>query len=304
MIGISTAYYTSRAKNWNDLLKKIHNLGFDTVELNPEIPEEWINDICSSINQGDIKIVAVHNFFPKLKNLPEGRSLISAYNFASDDENEIKLAIEYTMRTIDYAEMFNAKIVIVHAGDIPQQHTGSYLHKLAMDFGVNSDMVKLVREKVLSERSEKQHIYFENTKRTLEKIIEYAELKKITIGLENRLYAHEIPNVEELKELFTEFNSPYLGYWHDTGHAEILARMRIINSNMEYLEQLNKYLVGFHLHDVTHVIDHYAPGTKEIDFSIFKPYYIGRYLILEPHSRATDSEVINSKSYILNILNS
>src|SRR5262249_32302297 len=72
--------------------------------------------------------------------------------------------------------------------------------------------------------------------------------------------------------LFKEFPSPTIGYWHDTGHAQIKENLGFIHHSM-HLENMADRLLGLHIHDVQYPArDHCPPGTGMIDFVALKPF--------------------------------
>lgn len=81
-----------------------------------------------------------------------------------------------------------------------------------------------------------------------------------------------MPLEADFQFLFRNLPSPSLGYWHDTGHAEIKQHLGFIHHAM-HLESLRDRLVGFHIHDVQFPgRDHYAPGAGTVDFAALKPF--------------------------------
>src|SRR5665213_3329505 len=52
------------------------------------------------------------------------------------------------------------------------------------------------------------------------------------------------------------------GYWHDVGHAEVLDRLGFIDRH-DWLDTLGSRCIGAHLHDVSGIGDHSAPGDDD-----------------------------------------
>ncbi|MBI2760040.1 MAG: hypothetical protein HYX51_01275, partial [Chloroflexi bacterium] len=84
--------------------------------------------------------------------------------------------------------------------------------------------------------------------------------------LENRLHFHEIPSADETATLLADFAPDQVGYWHDVGHAEVQARLGLIDTRAA-LQGLQHRLLGVHLHDVRGILDHRAPGNGDVDWS-------------------------------------
>jgi sugar phosphate isomerase/epimerase len=92
------------------------------------------------------------------------------------------------------------------------------------------------------------------------------------LGCENRQALEELPLEGDFEEFLREFDSPAVGYWHDTGHAQIKEQLGIIE-HARFLQTLAPRLAGFHIHDVLFPIrDHAAPGTGIINFAVLKPF--------------------------------
>ena len=49
------------------------------------------------------------------------------------------------------------------------------------------------------------------------------------LGVENREALEEIPIDSDFRTFFREFASPTVGYWHDTGHAQIKENLGFVN---------------------------------------------------------------------------
>jgi sugar phosphate isomerase/epimerase len=124
---------------------------------------------------------------------------------------------------------------------------------------------------VEEKRESRKEEYFERVKDLLRKILEEAEVRGIKLGAENRQALEELPVDSDFQFLFREISSDALGYWHDTGHAQIKENLGFIHHTM-HLESLRDKIVGFHIHDVQFPgRDHCPPGSGTIDFRALKP---------------------------------
>jgi sugar phosphate isomerase/epimerase len=296
-IGLSTVYNIKRHTNGYSLVEEVKSLGIDVVELNIEVPESMFPEILSA---GKVKIYSVHNFFPKITP-PAGRSLLSAYSLSSENMEERTLAIKYTKKSIDYATMCTPHaVVVVHAGEVGILHDkADMLYKMSREIGYDSAEVGKFAEECKLLREKEKDRYLNNVIMSLEEILLYAEEKKVKIGLETRFHFHEIPSLEEFGIIFDKLPSPYLGYWHDVGHAEILFRLGFVEDRIAYLRLYKEKLFGMHVHDVKGIYDHRPPGSGEINFSIFKEFLNGRIsAIMEVVSQFTASDIKDSVNYL------
>jgi sugar phosphate isomerase/epimerase len=299
MLSISTAFNIYRHKSWQKLLDEFRKLGFKFLELNVETPEEWFEDIKNSVARGEIGISSLHNFCPKLRNLPAGRTIFSGYLLTSDDADERELAVRYTKKTIDWASELGAKKVVVHAGDIPTEPSGHDLFNYISQFGREGRLYRKYVDSILIDREKKSAGYMDLLLKGLDPIISYAAEKGIMIGLENRFYVNEIPNIEETAFILKKFAGGPVGYWHDTGHAEIAVRLGFVASHDIFLKNLSFALIGMHLHDVSGISDHFAPGCGDLDFGVLKPYVSDNIaLVIEAHQKSSVGDLVKGLEYL------
>ncbi|MHB9154165.1 MAG: sugar phosphate isomerase/epimerase family protein [Endomicrobiales bacterium] len=292
MLSISTAYHIGKFRSWPKLLRETGKLGFDTLELNVEVPGAWMGEIERSVTAGEVSISSLHNYCPRLESLPEGRTIYSGYLMTSDDEEERKLSVSCTRSTIEWAARLKARAVVVHAGEVKTEPSGREFVRYVQQFGRSGKLYRQYEEAVQRDRKKKSPLYLERLMKTLDELLPFAQEKGVTLGLENRFYYHEIPDIEETKELLVRYRGAPLGYWHDTGHAELFVRQGWVKSHEDYLKAFHPRIVGMHLHDLRSFSDHFAPGSGDFDFSVLKPYIAeNTLLVVEAHAKATAREV-------------
>jgi sugar phosphate isomerase/epimerase len=285
MLSISTAYAMYRCRTWHELLETTKELGFGALELNVEVPGKWFPEIYNSVKRGEITVSSLHNYSPKIEALPPGRTIYSGFRLTSDDIDERRSAVHYTLRTIEWAKNLGAGVVVLHAGDIPTDPLGGEVYAYARKFGLNGKLYHKYVTALFSDRKAKSAKYMDLLKKGLEPVVKAAEKAKVVLGIENRMYGHEIPDISETSELLNEFGSA-VGYWHDTGHAEVFVRMGFVKSHEEILRALGDKIVGFHLHDMLALSDHNTPGTGDFDFGALKPYMKnGVVKVIEAHPK-------------------
>ena len=102
-------------------------------------------------------------------------------------------------------------------------------------------------------------------------LAKYARERGVRLGLENRADYHEIPSLEEMKDMLHAFDDGVVGYWHDTGHAHNTEALGFTAAK-EWLRCLGQRLFGLHLHDVQGINDHRVAGVGEVDFAALRPY--------------------------------
>ncbi len=82
-----------------------------------------------------------------------------------------------------------------------------------------------------------------------------------------------------------------LGFLYDVGHAQTLDRLGF-SPHEEWLKRYASRIIGVHLHDVTGVDDHRAPGLGEVDFRMVASYLPKEaYRALEVQSFNTPEQI-------------
>jgi len=300
-LALSTAYGAKNASSWQALLESTQRAGFKAVELNVEIPDSWLSEIEKSVTRGEVSVLSVHNYCPKIQELPKGRTIYSGYLLTSDDAQERYNAITYTKKSIETAKHVGAKFVVVHCGEVPSSPDGHELLKKFTLFGANREYLKDL-EDLRIRRAANAGKYLERLYSSLDELANFAAKNGIALGLENRFYTHEIPSTQELCDIFDKFVGAPLYYWHDNGHAEVFSRMLWSKNHIEIIAPLAKHIGGFHLHDLRKIVDHYAPGSGDFDFKCLLPYIKKEHcLVVEAHSKSTFDELSNSIKYLNSI---
>jgi sugar phosphate isomerase/epimerase len=182
------------------------------------------------------------------------------------------MAVRHTLKTIEFAQRLNAPAVVMHLGSIEMKdYTTKLLEMLARGEKESPKFEKLCFE-LAEKREAKKEPFVERTTEGLRKLLPDAEARNIKLGAESRQGLEELPLESDFQFLFRDLPSPNLGYWHDTGHAQIKENLGFIHHAM-HLESLCDRLIGFHIHDVQFPgRDHCPPGTGTIDFAALKPF--------------------------------
>ncbi len=146
------------------------------------------------------------------------------------------------MKTIEFAARVKAPAVVLHAGSIDMKnYTDKLLDLVARGQKETPKYAKLCTE--LDEKREaKKGPFVERVNELLKKLLETAEAQGVKLGIENRQALEELPFESDFQFLFRELASPNLGYWHDTGHAQIKENLGFIRHAM-HLESLRDRLL-------------------------------------------------------------
>lgn len=106
-----------------------------------------------------------------------------------------------------------------------------------------------------------------SVRRSLMELAEHAAQNGIRLGLENRYHYPEIPLPDELEELLELGCGEVVGYWHDTGHAQVLQHLGFA-THEEWLRRFGDQAIGVHLHDVIALKDHLPAGVGLVDWDM------------------------------------
>ena len=138
------------------------------------------------------------------------------------------------------------------------------------------------------------------TQASVNEVLAIAAEKGVRLGLENREGFTELPLDEDYPGFLAGFPAEApVGYWHDTGHADLKQTMGLLD-HRAHLEKMAPRLTGFHLHDVdADGHDHQAVGSGGIDFKMVSSFWRPEHLlVLELSPRATVEDVVSSRERI------
>ncbi|MFO8009859.1 MAG: sugar phosphate isomerase/epimerase family protein [Dehalococcoidia bacterium] len=260
-ISISTMW-SERFTNIAEFIQDARGTGFTHLELNSILSPERLKELLS-VN--DLGISSVHAPSP---NTETAAGMANRLSLGSLNENERRAAIEVTVSTINLASEVGARVVVVHAGYADMNpDMEKDLRRMYLDGLGESDEFERLRCSIVELRSFNACPHVDAAKESLRELADYARKKGIQIALENRVNYHEIPSIDEMVDIMSEFQPEVVGYWHDVGHAEIQSRTGF-TPHMDWFKALEDRMVGVHLHDLRGLKDHYAPGSGDINWRL------------------------------------
>lgn len=287
------------------MLREMAALGFEYVELSHGIRITLVPGILRAIEEGVIKVASTHNFCP----LPTGvvQAAPNLFEPSNRDHREHDQWLRHTKRSIDFAAQVKAKALVCHLGSVhffwfnPARNVRQYLHDHP-DAGRATDDPKYreLLTKSLAKLRKRMGPYWEQTKASIAEVLEFAAQRGVKLGFENREKFEELPLDADHLDLLNAFPATApVGYWHDTGHADIKEGMGLLN-HRQHLQKLAERTIGFHLHDVNaQGQDHQAIGEGHIDFKMVSELWRPEHLLtLELRPRVTVEEVAASKQRI------
>jgi sugar phosphate isomerase/epimerase len=285
------------------MLTEIASLGFEYAELSHGIRITLVPGILQALEEGVIRISSTHNFCP----LPTGilHAAPNLFEPSSRDHREHDQWLRHTRRSIEFAAQVKARVLVCHLGSVrffwfnPAQKVRRYLsvHPEAGRNAADAAYAALLEKSRLALRKQMPP-YWAQVGAGIAALSDYAREKGVQLGFENRERMDELPFDADIAECLNAFpaDAP-VGYWHDTGHADIKEGMGLLR-HREHLAALAPRLLGFHLHDVNaQGQDHQAIGEGHIDFEMVSRFWRPEHrLTLELSPRATVEQVRESKS--------
>jgi len=260
-IALSTMWAIGQFSSLADFFKAGRDLGFTRFELNHAIDSPMLDGISP-----DESITAVHEPCPadvSGAELKRRNWLVSAPG--EGDRQQGVLAIR---RSIDLAHELRAKAVIVHPGRVDiDPALESALVGLYQEGRAGQPEYAWAKQRLMAARAAQAGTNMRSVRRSLIELAEYAARRGVCLGLENRFHYSEIPLPDELEELLSLGLGDTVGYWHDTGHAQVLEHLGF-GTHEEWLRRFSERMVGIHLHDVRDMTDHLAAGLGEVDWDL------------------------------------
>ena len=304
MFALSTAWNARDTEDGHQIVDQAKKLGFDSIELHHSLKATTVKEILEEKKAGRIKISSLHNYCPAIQGLKIGKPSPEPYSLSSLDTRERRSAIKHSLNTIQFAQLFNAPVVILHCGWVDMENSAIVLAEMYRNGQQESPEYERLKAELLRKRGKKSSRYIERLFLSLELLIEEAAQKKVKLGIENRYFPSEIPSFDEIKLVLEKFEGSPLCYWHDAGHAQVIEELKF-TPHVDYLEAYQEHMVGVHLHDSEGLSDHRVPLTGNFDFQKLKPFIKPDTLqVLEISSPASSDELAKGIAYIRDIFSS
>ena len=284
------------------MLKEMAGLGFDHVELSHGIRITLVPGILRAVEEGVVKVSSTHNFCP----LPTGvlQAAPNLFQPSATEHREHDQWLRHTKRSIDFAAQVKARVLVCHLGSVsffwfnPARAVRNYLrdhHDAGRTPGDATYQALL--KKSMARLRKRMPPFWAQVKASIGEVLDHAKQKGVKLGFENREKFEELPIDADYADFVNEYpaDAP-VGYWHDTGHADIKEGMGLLR-HREHLEKMSARTIGFHLHDVNaRGDDHQAIGNGHIDFDMVSRFWRPEHLLtLEFGPRLKVEDVLSSK---------
>lgn len=294
MIAFSTCWNSSKHTDGEAMIRQILDLGFDTIELSHGMNISLLPGVQKAYAAGGFKVCGLHNYCPSpvevMVDAPD------CYEYTAHRKEERERAIKLTLKTLDFAEKFSAKYVVIHLGSVAMRRRSRELTKMVAEGQLNSREYVKLKHKLIQQREKLGPLYIKRAREALDQIAPYAEEKKIALGVESRSSYEDVPSEREMVALMKDYSaSEYVGYWHDFGHVQLKANLDLLN-HPEWLRKMEPYLIGGHLHDVVWPAgDHRVPFLGSIDYDKLIPCFTPeKPLVWELNPRRKEEDIRRS----------
>lgn len=286
-------------------MREMAALGFRYIELSHGIRIPLVPGILRAVEEGLVEISSTHNFCP----LPTGtmRAAPNLYEPSALDPREREQWVRYTLRSLDLAAEVKAEVLVCHLGRVrffwfdPARRLARYrrAHPEAGRAPADAAYGAVLRG-AMARLERKLPPFWEHAKASVKAVLDHAAKRGVRLGFENRDGFDELPRDADFAAFLAEFgpDAP-VGYWHDTGHAELKARLGLLDPRT-HLAALAPRTLGFHLHDVgPDERDHQPLGAGQVDFALVRAFWRPEHILtLELGPRASAADVEASRERI------
>jgi len=254
---LSTMWSQLRHDNLIDFMTAAHSIGFEHVELSHIITPQMIKALPQSLFSS---VRVLHHPCPNAGGVPE-----------ISDPNESKriAAVKAATQTIEWSAKIGADLIVMHLGVVGVDRRWENAIRARWLQGQRFDKsFHTLSEQIRALRATQAPLYFAAARRSLAELVPIAHKNGVRIALENGEWCFSMPNLAEARHLLSEFDTPTLGIWIDTGHATIQERLGF-GTLLDWANLAPNRLLGLHYHDVDGIRDHVIPGNGTIDWAAF-----------------------------------
>jgi len=288
------------------MVEEMLGLGFNQIELSHGIRISLVPGILRAVEEGIVKVSSVHNFCPLPNSVQHAAP--NYYQPSAYDSRERELWQRYSLQTFAFASKVNAKWVVMHSGSVefffwsPEVRLDRWIKKSglkAQELSSDKGFQKR-RDRALKRISGASRPWLERVSEGYASLFDDVRARGLTLGIENREGLEELPLEKAFGDFFQTLgpDAP-VGYWHDTGHAQLKHQFGLID-HAAHLEKMGPRLRGFHLHDVSASgKDHQVPGSGTVDFDMIARHIRPEHaLVLELSPSLKSEEVVASRDFI------
>ena len=247
-LSLSTCWNAHRYQDGLALAKEARDMGFREIEISHGTSLNLMPGLLKAVEKSIVRVSSLHAPCPAAVELPMDAP--DAYEFTAKDEASRRRAHSLTVATLEMAARCGADRVVLHLGTAPVRSATATLERIAHDGGLHGRAY--VREKLrfVAEREKAGAAVASRVRAALDALLPHAEKNRVRLGIETRSHFEQIPTVSEMAALLRDYaDCPWIGAWHDFGHAQRQANLGFLNHE-QYLTLTAPRLLGCHVHDV------------------------------------------------------
>jgi sugar phosphate isomerase/epimerase len=290
MPGLSTAFFARTGIRPGEAVRAAREMGAGYLELEYRMEEWYFNELLPEARRQGIGISSLHNYCPLPDIVKPEDADGDIFRLSSLDDVEWERAVKYSKRTLEFCDRAGATRAVFHLGDTGIDRRKKRYQELADNDLLDTEEARAMIHEHMKLRKKNASTHLDRVLKALERLIPVAERYGVTLGLENRFYRSEIPNLEETRHILETFRGAPLGPWLDWGHA--CATKLFGGPGLDdYLETFGSGIVGYHIHDIRGRYDHQPPGMGDIDFQKYGKWLRGNEVnIIEIKSKYSDTQ--------------
>ena len=264
-LALSSYWMRGRWERVSDFFRAGVDFGFRSFEVSGLRCDTFYDEI----HPGQFNIVSFHSPAPSRRGTTamgsqEARRADIALTSLDDERRQQAVAV--VKRCLDVASEYGAQAIVLHLGNTSADpELSSYLKQVCLDVQSASPQAHALRSRILAERALGRAERMAALRRSLDELVPHASLRGVRLGLENRPI-DEIPSFEDMGEILAWCSDDAIGYWHDTGHAQVLQALGFA-PHADWLRAYGHRLIGAHLHDEARLEVHLAPGEGNVNWT-------------------------------------
>ncbi len=301
MLSCSTSWNALTSLSGKEIVREIKQIGFNSLEINYQVSEEKVKEILQLHQQGEISVSSLHNISPLAPGVePVGSH--KAYPLNHPDKEERDKGINLTKKTIDYACLFGAGVVVLHLGESFDTGLKELENQYRTSFKRDHRNLDNLKCNLKEKRKKFSESNFKVLEESLKPILEYAQKKYVKLGIENRYYFSQIPDLQELEIILDKYPAEVVGYWHDVGHSQSHEYLELTEQD-SYLKKFNDRMLGIHLMDAIEDKDHLAPGMGNLRLERILGWVDSSRVIktIEVNNKVTQEELQKGREFLISL---
>lgn len=296
IFSITTRWNARRHETGETMVEELLNLGFDHIEVGFDLTPNLVPGLCAMIKAGRVKADSVHAYCP-LPPVPFASP--EPFTLAATNADIRANALHYLQNTIRFAAEIDARVIVVHAGNIEMKLLTPQLIDLTAAGRQYDETYEKTRMKLILAREKAATRQLPLLYTGIEKLLPLLEETRRILAIELLPTWEAIPTEVEMEQLLSHFNSPWIRFWHDMGHGQIRENLGLA-SHSRWLKRLRPWLAGMHVHDVTPpATDHVMPPNGTLKFELFREIARDDIIrVLEPSHAVSAEEVLAGQKLI------